>query len=98
MPLWATLLTSLTLGVFFQHYAVKLPFDNLVSPGKNALIWPAVLLVIGLLAIVYKSYLLEKKDGHWDAWWFWNLRANFLTRSDNWKLAFSGKQYGTMFT
>lgn len=56
------------------------------------------MLLMGLILTIYHANQVSDKYGHWDAWWFWNLRANFLTRKEHWILAFSGLQYGTMFT
>jgi hypothetical protein len=57
-----------------------------------------VMLMIGLILLVYQANQVSEKYGHFDAWWFWNVRANFLTSRDHWLLAFSAKQYGGTFT
>ena len=62
------------------------------APGPAAPTYIQVLfwVAVGLAAVMFVVYALNKPQGEWDAWSIWNLRARFLVRSgDMWRNAFS---------
>src|ERR1044072_3775779 len=80
VPLWGALIFCTGLTIIGVWCALRLS-AVLESPcAERQNWWPVAILLAGLTIIVYKSYLVEHKAGHWDAWWFWNMRANFLTQ------------------
>lgn len=93
VPLWVNTTFICFLPIILIIYIPKIHY--IVSRQDKLAI---VILCLGLIAMAYNQYSICEKYGHWDAWWFWNVRANFLTRSECWKLAFASDQYGTVFT
>jgi hypothetical protein len=95
-PFWLiVLLVSIVVVSLLKWYR---PALNLV-PEKGRFDWfPAIVLAAILAIVIYKAYPLEEKYGIWDAWWFWDVRANFLSGQSTWRAAFSAEQYGTPFT
>jgi len=97
LPVWAILIGMSAVSLGLWKLIPAYPEFELTAT-RSERVWTAVLLIIGLAIIIYKAYSVEEKAGHWDAWWFWNMRANYLARPEHWRLAFSGNQYGTPFT
>jgi hypothetical protein len=98
LPIWATLIIGALTAIVFVRYSKS---DRSVEPhasGKSRYLVATILLAGGCLVIAYKSHIAAEKYGHWDAWWFWNMRANYLSNPEHWKLAFSGARFNTMFT
>ncbi len=50
--------------------------------------WAYLILIAGLCFIVSSCYEQAEKYGGWDAWWFWNYHAKFLSTPDVWAQAY----------
>jgi hypothetical protein len=93
--LWTAPLVLLAGWCCFRR--CDLPVDAPQPTGRTSL--PAALLLLaGLLLALHGATTDWNPHGHWDAWWFWNPRAAYLTDAQEWRQAFRGEQYGTPFT
>lgn len=95
LPLLVPVFTALLLSMLGVMGARLLSKDY----EHNGISWLSLLIWLGgIVLVVNRTYYLQEKYGHWDAWWFWNVRANYLSSLHYWPKAFWGHTYGTPFT
>jgi hypothetical protein len=90
-------LIPIILCAWFCFRKLDLPHEAPVAETRNSAI-ASLMLLAGLLLVLDGALVNISKHGHWDAWWFWNPRAAFLSSPEHWRRAFSGDTAGTPFT
>ncbi len=84
-------------GAWLCFRRLHLPAEDMPDSRRGSRV-ACIMLLLGLLLVLDGALAGTGKHGHWDAWWFWNPRANYLTRPGLWSLAFGGDTFGTPFT
>ncbi|MBS1590020.1 MAG: hypothetical protein JST52_10455, partial [Bacteroidetes bacterium] len=90
LPVGATLVIWIVvIGVLYWQVFRFLPPAN--APAESA-VWSMLLMVVILIIgswQLLRTLPVAEKYGAWDAWWFWNYHAKFLSRPDLWERAYT---------
>lgn len=75
----------LAVGAFFLFRFLhrRIPAEPLPANSAGAR-WGYLVLAAGMALLLNKAYYIIPKYGEWDAWWFWNLHAKYLSQPTHW--------------